>query len=69
MYIPVADAHGLVENEILSLVYPLFNIFLIHSFIDEKDMSILKFELNKIKQIHKEPLIFIIYHDENLRDS
>ncbi len=31
MYVPVADAHGLVENDILDLVYPLFNIFVIHS--------------------------------------
>jgi hypothetical protein len=32
MFVPVADAHGLVEDEILERVYPLFNIFMIHSF-------------------------------------
>jgi hypothetical protein len=41
MYIPVADAHGLVDDEILSLVYPLFNIFVIHSYIGEKDKKLL----------------------------
>jgi hypothetical protein len=69
MYIPVADAHGLVDNEILSVVYPLFNIFVIHSFTGEKDMQTLKIEIEKIKRIHKESLIFIIYHDEKLRDN
>jgi hypothetical protein len=69
MYIPVADAHGVVDNDILSLVYPLFNIFVIHSFTGEKDMLTLRNELEKIKRIHKESLIFIIYHDETLRDN
>jgi hypothetical protein len=32
MFVPVADAHGLVEEDILERVYPLFNIFLIHAF-------------------------------------
>jgi hypothetical protein len=32
MFVPVADAHGLVEEDILERVYPLFNIFMIHSF-------------------------------------
>ena len=31
MFVPVADAHGLVEDEILETVYPLFNIFMIHA--------------------------------------
>jgi hypothetical protein len=30
MFVPVADAQGLVEDEILERVYPLFNIFMIH---------------------------------------
>jgi hypothetical protein len=30
MFVPVADAHGLVEDNILERVYPLFNIFMIH---------------------------------------
>ncbi len=69
MYVPVADAHGLVDNDILNLVYPLFNIFVIHSFIVEKDEQILKIELEKIKRINKESLIFVIYHDETLREN
>ena len=32
MLVPVADAHGLVEDGILERVYPLFDIFMIHSF-------------------------------------
>ena len=32
MFVPVAEAHGLVEEDILERVYPLFNIFMIHSF-------------------------------------
>ena len=63
MYIPVADAHGLVDDEILSLVYPLFNIFVIHSFTDEKHKLVLNKEVDKIRKIHQKPLIFIIYHD------
>jgi hypothetical protein len=69
MYIPVADAHGLVEDDILSLVYPLFNILVIHSYIDEEDKKMLKLEVVKIKRIQKRSLIFIIYHDESLRDN
>ena len=51
MYIPVADAHGLVENEILSLIYPLFNIFCIHLFTGDKDKQVLNNELEKIKEV------------------
>jgi hypothetical protein len=32
MFVPVADGHGLVEDDILERVYPLFNIFIVHSF-------------------------------------
>ena len=32
MFVPVADAHGLVDDDILERVYPLFNIFIIHTF-------------------------------------
>jgi hypothetical protein len=63
MYIPVADAHGLVDDEILSLVYPLFNIFVIHSFTGENDKLVLKKEVKKIREINPKSLIFIIYHD------
>jgi hypothetical protein len=69
MYIPVADAHGLVENDMLSLVYPLFNIFVIHSFTDEKDILTVQIEIEKIQRIQKESLIFIIYHDEKLKNN
>jgi hypothetical protein len=69
MYIPVADAHGLVENEILHLMYPLFNIFCIHAFTGTKDIQVLNYELEKIKQVHKNPLIFIIYHDDTLKEN
>ena len=31
-FVSVADAHGCVEDDILERVYPLFNIFMIHSF-------------------------------------
>jgi hypothetical protein len=30
MFIPVADAHGLVDLKILEKVYELFDIFIIH---------------------------------------
>jgi hypothetical protein len=33
MFVPVADAHGLVEDVILERVFPLFKIFMIHSSI------------------------------------
>jgi hypothetical protein len=51
MYIPVADAHGLVDSEILSLVYPLFNIYCIHLFVGENDKKILSSELEKIRRV------------------
>lgn len=35
MYIPVADAHGLVDKKILSMVHNLFNIFVIHTLVGE----------------------------------
>ncbi len=63
MYVPVADAHGLVDEEILQLVYPLFDIFIIHSFTGDENKIALEREVNKIKMIQKNPLIIIIYHD------
>ncbi len=69
MYIPVADAQGLVDNEILSLMYPLFNVFCIHLFVGEKDQSALNSELEKIRGVQKNPLIFIIFHDDSLKDN
>ena len=67
MYVPVADAHGLIEKEILQMIYPLFNIFCIHLFTGEKEKLVLNSELENIKRVHKKPLIFIIYHDESLK--
>jgi hypothetical protein len=60
MYIPIADAHGLVDKEILRLVYSLFNIFVIHSFSGDKDREVLKNEVEEIQKIIDNPLIFII---------
>jgi len=53
MYIPVADAHGLVENEILRLIYPLFNIYCIHVFTGDKDRTVLDSEIEEIKRVQK----------------
>jgi hypothetical protein len=66
MYVPVADAHGLVDEDILNLVYPLFNVFVIHSFTSENDKLFLNIEISKIKKINKKLLIFVIYHDQDL---
>ena len=40
MFVPVADAHGLVEEEILKQVYPMFNIFMIYSFIGAEHQAV-----------------------------
>jgi hypothetical protein len=40
MNVPVADAHGLVDEEILELVYPLFKIFIIHAFSGSENKKI-----------------------------
>jgi hypothetical protein len=42
MFVPVADAHGLVEHDILERVYPLFNIFIIHSLNDNEHQEVAK---------------------------
>jgi hypothetical protein len=42
MFVPVADAHGLVEEDILERVYPLFNIFMIHSFEGSEHQKVVK---------------------------
>ena len=47
---PVADAHGLVEDEILERVYPLFNIFMIHSFDGNMHQEVAKNHITKIRQ-------------------
>lgn len=39
MYIPVADAHGLVDNKILEMVYNIFNVFVIHTFVGEENQN------------------------------
>jgi hypothetical protein len=65
MFVPIADAHGLVEEDILEKVYPLFNIFMIHSFAGTDHQLIAEKQINKIQEITKNPLIFKIIHDEN----
>jgi len=42
MFVPVADAHGLVEEEILDQVYPMFNIFMIHSFVSAEHQAVVR---------------------------
>jgi hypothetical protein len=42
MFVPVADAHGLVEDDILEQVIPMFSIFLIHSFVGEEHQKVVK---------------------------
>jgi hypothetical protein len=42
MFVPVADAHGLVEQEILEQVIPMFSIFLIHSFVGAEHQIVVK---------------------------
>lgn len=69
MFVPVADAHGLVEEDILEQVYQMFNIFLIHSFIGEEHEAVVMTQINKIHQSSKDPLIFLIIHDEGRKDS
>ena len=48
MFVPVADAHGLVEENILEKVFPMFNVFLIHSLIGEDHEAIFKRQIDKI---------------------
>jgi hypothetical protein len=50
MFVPVADAHGLVDEDILEHVYPMFNIFLIHSFVGEEHQAVVKLQILKIHQ-------------------
>ena len=40
MFVPVADAHGLVEDDILERVFPLFNIFMIHTFVGRDHLKL-----------------------------
>ena len=42
IFVPVADAHGLVEEDILERVYPMFNIFLIHSFFGPEHKEVVQ---------------------------
>ena len=69
MFVPVADAHGLVEENILEKVFPMFNVFLIHSLIGENHEAIVKRQIDKIYQSQENPLIFLIVHDEGKKDS
>ena len=58
MFVPVADAHGLVDEDILERVYPMFNIFLIHSFAGAEHQAKVKQQIIKINQKTHYPLIF-----------
>jgi hypothetical protein len=58
-----------MEDEILELVYPLFNIFMIHSFIGHEHQEVANKQINKINQSIKNPLIFLIIHDESRKDN
>jgi hypothetical protein len=69
MYVPVADAHGLVEEEILESVYPMFNIFIIHTFQGEDHQESANRQIKKIKEKANNPLIFVIIHDDGRRDN
>ena len=50
MFVPVADAHGLVEDDILERIYPLFNIFMIHTFSGHEHQELAKNQIRKINQ-------------------
>ena len=69
MFVPVADAHGLVEEDILERVYPMFEIFLIHSFAGKEHEDVVKKHVTKINKIKKNSLIFLIIHDEARKDN
>ena len=49
MFVPVADAHGLVEEYILEQVYPMFDIFLIHSFVGAEHEAVVKKHVSLIQ--------------------
>ena len=69
MFVPVADAHGLVDNDILQCVYPLFNIFMIHTLSGLEHQEVAKTQITKIRQLTENPLIFLIIHDEISKDN
>ena len=69
MFVPVADAHGLVEEDILERVYPLFNIFMIHSFEGSEHQKVVKKHIADIHRKSKNPLIFLIIHNEGKSDN
>jgi hypothetical protein len=63
MFVPVADAHGLVDDEILERVYPLFKIFIIHTLSGLDHQEVANKQITKIRQTIENPLIFLIIHD------
>ena len=69
MFVPVADAHGLVEDDILERVYPLFKIFMIHSSIGDDNQQVALKQISKIRVAIENPLIFLIIHDENRKED
>ena len=51
IFVPVADAHGLVDDDILERVYPMFDIFLIYSFSGKEHEDLVKKHVAKINKI------------------
>jgi len=68
MFVPVADAHGLVDYDILERVYPLFNIFIVHTLSGLEHQEVANKQIKKIRQAIKDPLIFMIIHDERRKE-
>jgi hypothetical protein len=68
MFVPVADAHGLVDDEILERVYPLFNIFIIQTLSGLDHQEVANKQITIIRQTIENPLIFLIIHDERRKE-
>ena len=65
----MADAHGLVEDDILESVYPMFNIFIIHTFKGEEHKENANRHIKKIKEKVINPLIFMIIHEDDKKNN
>jgi hypothetical protein len=69
MFIPVADAHGLVEDKILKLIYPLFDVFIIHTFKGQDHEILLQKHIGYIRQSLPGAFIIVVSHDETKQSS
>jgi hypothetical protein len=69
MFVPVADAHGLVDDEILERVYPLFNIFIIHTLSGLEHQKFANKQIIKIRLVTVNPLILLIIHEERRKEK